>query len=161
MFTGDGAGGSGDFLMAAMHAHGFASLPTSQDPSDGLVLQDAYLTAAVRCAPPANMPTRSEVAACEPFLDDEFLALPRLAVIVALGSLAYDAAVQLLRRSGLGAAPRPRFIHGACYQATAGLSLMACYHPSRQNTHTGRLTAPMMRDVFGRARAIIDGRSGA
>jgi uracil-DNA glycosylase family 4 len=161
MFTGDGPGGSGDFLMASMYAAGFASSPTSQDPKDGLSLRDAYLTAAVRCAPPDNTPTPAELASCQPFLDEEFRALRRVAVVVALGRLAHDATVRLLVRAGLASAPRPRFGHGARHMTASDLELLDCYHPSRQNTQTGLLTAPMMTAVFQTARSIIDGRAGA
>lgn len=156
MFTGDGTGSSGDFLMAAMHATGFANIPTSTDGHDGLALRDAYITAAVRCAPPGNMPTPGELAACQPFLDDERRALAHIRVIVALGRLAHDAAVRLLGRAQV---PRPRFGHGARHTVGSRFLLLHSYHPSRQNTQTGRLTSPMLQAVFQDARSHITARA--
>src|SRR5215475_4925719 len=100
VFTGDGTGGSGDFLMAALHGAGFANIPTSQHPRDGLALRDAFIAAAVRCAPPDNKPTPQEIANCLPHLDAELAALPRVRVVVALGKIAFDAYLQLLQLSG-------------------------------------------------------------
>jgi uracil-DNA glycosylase family 4 len=159
VFTGDGIGGSGDFLMAALNRAGFANLPTSRDPSDGLELGDAFIAAAVRCAPPANKPTREEISRCQTHLEAEFDALPRIAVVVALGKIAFDAALRLLERRGTMLCPRPKFGHGAISTLPNGLTLIGCYHPSRQNTNTGRLTARMMDDVFGRARLALDSSS--
>jgi uracil-DNA glycosylase family 4 len=148
MFTGDGVGGSGDFLAAALHRAGFANKPTSQHAHDGLKLRDAFVLAAVRCAPPDNRPTRKEIASCLPHLEAELSALPRVSVVVALGKIGFDAFVQLLAHRGVAPRPRPRFGHGRLYALPNGLTLVGCYHPSRQNTHTGKLTAPMMDDVF-------------
>ncbi len=154
VFTGDGPRGSGDFLMRAMHEHGFASIPTARHPEDGLELSDAYIAAAVRCAPPDNKPTPAEIAACHPHLVAEAAALPNVRVIVGLGRIGFDAAWKLLADRGIVVKPKPAFAHDACY--TAGrYTVIGSYHPSRQNTNTGRLTAPMMDAVFRRARASL------
>ena len=155
VFTGDGAGGSGDFLMAALHAAGFANIPTSQHTGDGLALRDAYIAAAVRCAPPDNKPTPEEIARCLPHLDAELAALPRISVVVALGKIAFDAYLQLLKHNGAPVKPRPTFGHGVVYRLPNGQTLIGCYHPSRQNTNTGTLTAVMLRDVFRQARTAL------
>jgi uracil-DNA glycosylase family 4 len=148
VFTGDGAGGSGDFLMAAMHRAGFANIPTSRHPDDGLRLGDAFIAAAVRCAPPGNKPTTGEIANCRPHLDAEIAALPRIRVVVGLGKIAFDAYLQLLKERGIAIRPRPAFGHGLAHTLPDGHTLIGCYHPSRQNTNTGKLTAHMMDDVF-------------
>jgi len=154
VFTGDGAGGSGDFLMAAMHAAGFANQPTSRRPDDGLRLRDAFIAAAVRCAPPANKPTPTEIATCHPHLAAELDALPRVGIIVALGRIAFDACWRLAADRGIRPRPKPRFGHGVAYRVDGFPTVIASYHPSRQNTNTGKLTAPMMRQVFKRARSL-------
>jgi uracil-DNA glycosylase len=151
VFTGDG---SGDFLMRAMHHAGFANIATSRRADDGLVLSDAYIAAAVRCAPPDNKPLPAEIAACHPFLVAEAAALPRLAVIVALGRIGFDAAWRLLADRGVAAKPRPVFAHGAVYPVRGGPTVIGSYHPSRQNTNTGRLSAQMLEAVFERAAAL-------
>jgi uracil-DNA glycosylase family 4 len=159
-FTGDGAGGSGDFLMAAMHANGFASQPTSRSRDDGLVLTGAWIAAAVRCAPPANKPTRAEIAACHPHLRAELAALPNIRVLVALGRIAYDAVWRLvaedhesrLRAAGGWPKKRPAFEHAGVYRLPGAATIVAAYHPSRQNTNTGRLTPAMLRRAFRLAR---------
>jgi uracil-DNA glycosylase family 4 len=148
VFTGDAPGGSGDFLMRAMHAAGFANLPTSRHPDDGLRLKDAYIAAAVRCAPPDNKPTTDEIAACHPHLSAEFDALPRVRVVVALGRIGFEAALKLLGERGVAWRPKPAFGHGVVYTAPRGPALIASYHPSRQNTNTGLLTPPMIASVF-------------
>lgn len=155
VFTGDGVGGSGDFLMAALHRAGFANMPTSRHPGDGLALRDAFIAAAVRCAPPDNKPTPEEIARCLPHLDAELTALPGIRVVVALGRIGFDAYLHLLRRRGIVVRPRPAFGHGQTATLPNAQVLIGCYHPSRQNTNTGRLTAPMMDDVFGSARRRI------
>ena len=152
VFTGDGVGGSGDFLMAALHRAGFANIPTSRDPDDGLKLRDAFIAAAVRCAPPDNKPSPEEIANCLPHLDAEIAALPGVRVIVALGKIGFDAYLQMLKARGLVVRPRPQFAHGSIAQLSNGQTLIGCYHPSRQNTNTGKLTASMMSDVFRLAR---------
>jgi uracil-DNA glycosylase family 4 len=152
VFTGDG---SGDFLLSAMHAAGFASIPTSRSADDGLILRDAYILAAVRCAPPDNKPTREEIANCLAHLDAETAALPNVRVVVALGRIGFDAWLQLLRRRGVDIRPRPLFGHGLAHTLPNGQRLIGCYHPSRQNTNTGQLDAGMMDDVFRRARQAL------
>jgi uracil-DNA glycosylase family 4 len=155
VFTGDGAGGSGDFLMASLHRARFANIATSQHADDGLELRDAFIAAAVRCAPPQNKPTPAEIARCLPHLDRELAALPRVRVIVALGKIGFDAVLQLLKTRGISVRPRPSFAHGVAYTLANGHILIGCYHPSRQNTNTGKLTAPMMDDVFTKARKVL------
>ena len=148
VFTGDGPGGSGDFLMAALHRAGFANLATSRHPGDGLQLRNVFITAAARCAPPDNKPLPEEIANCRPHLAAEIAALPRLRIVVALGKIAFDAYLQLLKAHGVLMRPRPAFGHGVAHQLPNGQTLIGCYHPSRQNTNTGKLTARMMDDVF-------------
>ena len=155
VFTGDGVGGSGDFLMAALHHAGFANIPTSQRPDDGLVLKDAFIAAAVRCAPPDNKPTPEEIARCLPHLDSEVAALPRLQVVVALGKIAFDAYLRLLRQRDVIVRPRPAFGHASMDRLPNGQILIGCYHPSRQNTNTGKLTPAMMAAVFKRAATLV------
>jgi uracil-DNA glycosylase family 4 len=157
VFTGDGTGGSGDFLMAALNRTGFANIPTSARPDDGLQLTDAYIAAAVRCAPPDNKPLPEEIARCLDHLDSEVRALSNVQVVVALGKIAFNAWLQLLRRRGVAIRPRPRFGHGEVYSPIPTTSytpptVIACFHPSRQNTNTGKLTSAMMVDVFRQAR---------
>lgn len=152
VFTGDGVGGSGDFLMSALHHAGFANIPTSQRPDDGLTLTDAYIAAAVRCAPPDNKPTPEEVTRCLPHLDAELDALPHVRVVVALGRIGFDAYLQMLKGRGVAVRPKPEFGHGSVATLPNGQVLIGSYHPSRQNTNTGRLTAAMMRDVLRLAR---------
>jgi uracil-DNA glycosylase family 4 len=150
VFTGDG---SGDFLMAAMHATGFASLPTARSADDGLVLTDAYILSAVRCAPPDNKPTPAEIARCRRHLAAELAALPRVRVVVALGKIGHDA----YAHARDAATRAPVFGHGSEGRAAlGGPVLLGSYHPSRQNTNTGRLTAPMLAAVFRRARHLLD-----
>jgi uracil-DNA glycosylase len=145
VFTGDG---SGDFLMRAMHQAGFANIATSQRSDDGLVLQDVYILAAVRCAPPGNKPTPGEIAACHPHLVAEAAALRRMKVIVALGRIAFDAAWRLLGDRGIALRPRPLFGHGLVYHPAGGPVVIASYHPSRQNTNTRKLTPEMLSSIF-------------
>ncbi len=148
VFTGDGAGGSGDFLMGALHRAGFANIPTAQHPGDGLTLKGAYIAAAVRCAPPDNKPTPEEIARCLPHLGAEVAALTNIRVVVALGKIGFDAYLQLLKQQGVQPKPRPAFGHGVSHTLTNGQILIGCYHPSRQNTNTGKLDAAMMDEVF-------------
>jgi uracil-DNA glycosylase family 4 len=155
VFTGDGAGGSGDFLMSALHRAGFANMPTSRHPDDGLTLRDAFIAAAVRCAPPDNKPTLEEIANCLPHLDAEIAALPRVRVVVALGKISFDAYRRLLKRRGVVLRPQPEFGHASLHRLPNGQTLIGCYHPSRQNTNTGKLTARMMDDVFTQARRCL------
>ena len=148
IFTGDR---SGDWLFRALHRAGFANRPTSVDREDGLQLFDAYVTASVRCAPPDNKPTPEERRACAPYLARELSLLTRARVIMALGSIAMDAVANLE-----GMRPRPKFGHGAEAMLPSGRVLLGSYHPSQQNTFTGRLTEPMFDAVFTRARALIE-----
>jgi uracil-DNA glycosylase family 4 len=147
-FTGDGAGGSGDFLMAALHANGLANQPTSRTPDDGLMLTNAWIAAAVRCAPPDNKPTPREIRNCHPHLRAEIDALPNVRVFVALGRIAFDACFRLLADRGVIVRPRPAFEHAGVYRFTSAPTIVSAYHPSRQNTHTGRLTPAMLRQAF-------------
>ena len=155
VFTGDGPGGSGDFLMAALHRAGFSNIPTSRHPGDGLTLRDAFIAAAARCAPPDNKPLPEEIINCRPHLAAEIAALPRVKVVVGLGRIAFDAYLQLLASQGIAMRPRPAFGHGVVHQLPNGRTLIGCYHPSRQNTNTGKLTASMMDDVFRLSRTIL------
>jgi uracil-DNA glycosylase len=150
IFTGDR---SGDFLFASLHRTGFANQPTSVARDDGLELRGVYVSAVNRCAPPRNRPTPEERDRCLPFLEREIAALGVLRVIVPLGEYAWDGALRALRAIGLRATPRPRFAHAA--EAGVGpYTLIGAYHPSQQNTFTGRLTEPMLDAVFERARAL-------
>jgi uracil-DNA glycosylase len=155
VFTGDGGGGSGDFLMASLHRAGFANIPTSQHPADGLTLHGAFIAAAVRCAPPDNKPTPAEITNCLSHLEAELDALPDVRVIVALGKIAFDAYLQLLKRRSVIVRPRPVFAHGSLTRLPDGRTLIGSYHPSRQNTNTGKLTARMMDDVFRKVRRSL------
>ncbi|MFN7915103.1 MAG: uracil-DNA glycosylase [Vicinamibacterales bacterium] len=155
VFTGDGVGGSGDFLMSALHHAGFANIPTSQRPDDGLVLTDAYIAAAVRCAPPDNKPTPEEVARCLPHLRAELEALPNIQVVVALGRIGFDAYLQLLKGRGLVVRPKPAFGHGSVAHLPNGQVLIGSYHPSRQNTNTGRLIPAMLTSVMRTAARLL------
>jgi uracil-DNA glycosylase family 4 len=148
VFTGDGVGGSGDFLMSALHRAGFANIPTSHHPADGLTLRDAFIAAAVRCAPPDNKPSPEEIANCLPHLDAELAALPRVRVVVALGTIGFDAYLRLLDRRAVVARPRPAFGHARAHRLSNGQTLIGSYHPSRQNTNTGKLTVAMMDEVL-------------
>jgi len=155
VFTGDGVGASGDFLMAALERAGFANIATSQRVDDGLALRDAYIAAAVRCAPPANKPLPEEVDRCLPHLIDEVAHLPNLRVVVALGRIAWDAWLKLLvARGETLPRPRPAFGHGAIWEHN-GVILAGAYHPSRQNTNTGVLTPKMYDAVFRRVRQSL------
>ena len=156
VFTGDVPGGSSDFLMRAMHAAGFANMPTSRHPEDGLQLRDAYIAASVRCAPPGNKPTPAEIAACHPHLVAEAAALPRVKVIVALGRIGFDTTWRLLAGRGITVRPKPPFVHGRVYRPPGGPVVVASYHPSRQNTNTGVLTPPMLARVFEKARRLME-----
>lgn len=156
VFTGDGGGGSGDFLMTALHRNGFANIPTSQSIDDGLKLNDAYIAAAVRCAPPDNKPTPEEILACRPHLEAELQQLPRIQVVVALGKIAFDVWWKVLAGKGVVMRPRPPFGHGAVYKPAGAPVVIASYHPSRQNTNTGRLTPKMMEAVFRAAKRELN-----
>jgi len=146
VFTGDR---SGDWLYRALHRAGYANQPTSVWRDDGLALTDAWVAAAVRCAPPANKPTPEERDTCAPFFHREWALLSDVQVVVALGSFAYQAVAALT-----GLRPRPRFGHGVEVALPDGKTLVCSYHPSQQNTFTGVLTEPMFDAVFARARAL-------
>ena len=152
-FTGDS---TSDFLMTAMHATGFANMPTSQHRRDGLTLMDAYITAVVRCAPPDNRPSPTEIAKCHEHLQAETAALPRLRTVVALGRMAFAGYWRLMADRGITMKPRAKFRHGQVYAPRGAPPLVASYHPGRHNTNTGRLTPAMLADVFARARALIE-----
>jgi uracil-DNA glycosylase family 4 len=152
VFTGDR---SGDFLFAALHRAGLASQPTSVHAGDGLMLRGAWISAAVRCAPPANKPTPAERDACLPWSVRELALLGDLRVCVCLGAFAWEAALRL--RVAAGAPPparKPRFGHDALFEDGGWLAQLGCFHPSQQNTFTGRLTPAMLDDVFGHAVAL-------
>jgi uracil-DNA glycosylase family 4 len=150
VFTGDR---SGDFLFASMHRTGFANQALSVHRDDGLRLTDAWVAAAVRCAPPANKPTPLERDTCLPYAVRELDLLERVRVVVCLGGFAWDAALRILALRGDLPRPRPKFGHGSEAEV-GGLTLLGTFHPSQQNTFTGRLTPPMMDAVFERARAL-------
>ena len=154
MFTGDK---SGEFLYRALHDAGFCNQPYSTARNDGLVLRDAYITAPVHCVPPDNKPDRAEILACRRFLVRELAALKNVRVVVALGRIAFDSYLTVLQLSGsIQSRSSFRFAHGAVFHPTAdGPILLASFHPSQQNTSTGRLTAPMLRDIFLKARTIL------
>jgi len=156
VFTGDR---SGDWLFASLHRVGLATQPTSVHAGDGLQLVGARIVAAVRCAPPANKPTPQERATCAPWLDAELrLLAPYVKVVVALGAIGWDATLRAVASSGWGVArPRPRFGHGAGVELTGPngtVLLLGCYHPSQQNTFTGRVNEAMLDDVLGRAAQV-------
>jgi uracil-DNA glycosylase family 4 len=148
VFTGDR---SGDWLFASLHRTGFANQPTSVTVGDGLRLAGAWIAAAVRCAPPANKPLPSERDNCLPYAREELSLMPDVRVIVCLGGFAWAAACGLY-----GVRPRPKFGHGAEFALDSGRVLLGCFHPSQQNTFTGKLTEPMMDAVFGRARELAE-----
>jgi len=153
-FTGDA---SGNFMYPVLHEIGFASQPLATDRKDGLVLKDLYITAAVRCAPPDNKPLPLELANCAHYLDREFLGLKKAKVVVALGKIAFDAYLTHLKQ--LGIIERRRaflFQHGAKYKISDGRTLLASYHPSNQNTQTGKLTRAMFMQIFKEAARLAD-----
>jgi uracil-DNA glycosylase family 4 len=155
VFTGDR---SGDWLYRALHRFGFANQPTSTHRDDGLRLNDCYITAAIHCAPPDNKPTPEEIQNCRPFLLRELELLTNLRVTLALGRLAFDAALTAFQQLGWASfSRRPKFAHGVEHRLNGRLTLIASFHPSQQNTFTGRLTEPMFDAVFGRIRKILDG----
>ncbi len=152
MFTGDG---SADFLTPALHRAGFANQPTSVDAADGLRLDDLYVVAVAHCAPPGNRPSPQEIARCRPYLQAHLRALPNLQVVIALGQIAFQGLLRAFEMQGqILPAPRPRFAHGV-EVPLPGITLLGSYHPSRQNTQTGRLTEAMFERVFARARRLL------
>lgn len=155
MFTGDE---SGRWLFRALYRAGFANRPESLHAGDGLMLRDCYITAALRCAPPQNKPLPSERARCFPFLCEEFRLLTKVRVVVGLGKLAFESALAGYRTLGrVGFRAMPRFGHGVVVELN-DLTFLASYHPSQQNTFTGRLTEAMLDAVFAEARARLGGR---
>jgi uracil-DNA glycosylase len=146
MFTGDR---SGDFLYAALWRTGFANQPTSTDRSDGLTLRHAWITAPVRCAPPANKPTPDERDRCRPFLERELALLTDVQVLIALGQFAHQ-----VLSDHLGLRPRPRFAHGAVHELGDGRHMLDSFHVSQQNTFTGKLTPDMLDAVLLQARSL-------
>ena len=153
-FTGDA---SGDFMYPVLYETGFANQPTATERNDGLSLRDLYITAAARCAPPDNKPLPEELANCAPYLDREIAGLKNLRVVVALGKIGFDAYLNYLKRRGLLKSKAPYiFAHGAHYQLPDHRILLASYHPSRQNTQTGKLTRKMFVDIFRQASRLAD-----
>jgi uracil-DNA glycosylase len=153
MFTGDG---SGDFLTPALHRAGFASQPTSVHRDDGLELRDLYIAAVGHCAPPANKPTPQELDNCRPYLIRQLQILPNIQVILALGKIAFDGTLSALAQTGVTIpSPRPAFGHGAEHMV-GPYKLIATYHPSRQNTQTGRLTATMFDAIFAQVKRALN-----
>ena len=156
MFTGDS---SGETLFAALFRAGFANLPSGRHVDDGLVLNDAFITSIVRCVPPKNRPTAAEVSTCRAFAARELAMMPNIRIVLALGKLAFDQSSFLLTQSGYSV-PRVNFGHNVCHEVSAhdcsdSIYLMASYHPSRQNTQTGRLTDEMLDQVFSGVRSIL------
>ena len=153
-FTGDA---SGSFMYPVLHEAGFANQPTAIDRNDGLQLTDLYITAAVRCAPPDNKPLPQELAECSVFLDREIAGLAKVKVVVALGKIGFDAYLNSLKRRGLLPSRKPYlFKHGAHYEMPDGKVLLASYHPSNQNTATGKLTRGMFLKIFKQAAKLAD-----
>jgi uracil-DNA glycosylase family 4 len=153
MFTGDR---SGDWLYGTLHATGFANQPTSVHRNDGLALRDAYVTAAVRCAPPGNKPAPGEFRRCRPYLVQELKGFSRLRVVVVLGKIAFDSFLAAYQENGKEIPkPRPKFGHGVSIDLADGLRLICSYHPSQQNTFTGKLTKPMFQSIFDQAREAL------
>ena len=160
MFTGDATGGSGTWVAKALHRHGFATQPVSRRRGDGFRLRDAYITAALHCVPPDNRPLPVELARCAPYLVEELALLRRARVVIALGRVGFDAYLRALAATGVALPrPRPAFAHGARHALTgphgAPVTLLASYHPSRQNTQTGKLTWRMFDAVFRSARRLV------
>jgi uracil-DNA glycosylase family 4 len=158
-FTGDA---SGKFMFPVLYETGFANQPNATDRNDGLELRDLYITAAVRCAPPANKPTPQELAECSQFLDRELDGLEKVKVVVALGKIGFDAYLNYLKRrtplSGRQDYPFRAYLfkHGASYRLPDGKVLLASYHPSNQNTQTGKLTRAMFVEIFKQAAKLAD-----
>lgn len=158
MFTGDR---SGDFLYRALYEAGFASQPTSLRRGDGLRLNNCYLSAALHCAPPGNKPQPEELGNCRPYLEQEFALLKTVRAVLALGHIAFDTYLRLALPAGRGHRSAFRFAHGGSYSLPDGVPrLFASYHPSRQNTQTGRLTPEMMKQVLERIREFLQNKLG-
>ena len=158
-FTGDA---SGKFMYPILHEAGFSNQPYATDRNDGLELKNLYITAAARCAPPDNKPLPQELASCAPFLDREMDGLKKVKVVVALGKIGFEAYLNYLKRRGLLNSKKPyRFQHGAAYKTPDGRILLASYHPSNQNTQTGKLTRQMFAAIFKEATRLADSQEGA
>ena len=158
-FTGDG---SGDFLYPILHETGFASQPNATSRDDGMQLTDLWITSVGRCAPPANKPTPQELRNCAPWIDQEIALLKHLRVVVCLGRIAFDGLLAHLHRTGkITSRSGFAFAHGAEYTLPSGLHILASFHPSLQNTNTGRLTRSMFRSIFLRARKLAELRSSS
>lgn len=159
IFTGDR---SGDWLYGALYGAGFCNQPNSNDRDDGLKLKDCYITAAVRCAPPDNKPTRIEFERCRPYLVQELKLLKNVRVVMALGKIAFDSFLAAHQRNGgVIPKPRPRFGHGESIVLPDGSTLICSYHPSQQNTFTGKLTRAMFHDVFRQAKRALSSHLNA
>ena len=153
LFTGDD---SGNWLYNALFRQGWANQPIATHRGDGMTLTDAYITAAARCAPPQNRPTPEELSNCIPYLDAELDLLDRLEVVIALGGIAFDRFLRLWKSRGNEVpTPKPRFGHNVVYELPPGLKLVGCYHPSRQNTNTGKLTREMLDEAFATAKSLL------
>ncbi len=153
LFTGDD---SGNWLYNALFRQGWANQPIATHRGDGMTLTDAYITAAARCAPPQNRPTPEELSNCIPYLDAELDLLDRLEVVIAFGGIAFDRFLRLWKSRGNEVpAPRPRFGHNVVHELPPGLKLVGCYHPSRQNTNTGKLTREMLDEAFATAKSLL------
>ena len=157
-FTGDR---SGEWLYEVLHRYRFANLPRSLHRQDGLTLHDCFITQVIHCAPPGNRPERQEIANCQPYFLDELQLLENVELIMPLGRLAFDAFLRAYQQAGNPLpSPRPRFQHGKRIHLSTGHVLLPSYHPSQQNTQTGRLTRAMFHQVFAVARTLLDGRRG-
>ena len=153
VFTGDR---SGDWLYGALHKYGFANQPNSDHRKDGLQLRSCYVTAAVRCAPPANKPLKDEFEKCQPYLAQELVLLRHVRVVIALGKIAFDAFLKAhWDNGGARLKPHPKFGHGVSVRLDGKLTLIASYHPSQQNTFTGKLTREMFHAIFDEARKVL------
>ena len=156
IFTGDR---SGDWLYSALHKFGFANQPTSVDRNDGLKLIDCYITAAIHCAPPDNKPLPSEFNSCRPYLLDELQHLKDVQVVIALGMIGFKTFLSARKQLGLtNPSPAPPFAHGAVARLADSTTVISSYHPSQQNTQTGKLTEKMFDDVFSKARKVLNSR---
>jgi uracil-DNA glycosylase family 4 len=154
IFTGDR---SGDWLYGALHAAGFANQPHSHHRNDGLRLTDCYITAAVRCAPPGNKPTLQEFRRCRPYLVQELQIMKQIRVVIALGKIAFESFLKAYEETGQTLArPRPLFAHGLSARLSQDLTLLCSYHPSQQNTFTGKLTRAMFQAVFEKAKEVLE-----
>lgn len=158
-FTGDG---SGNFLYPVLYEAGFASQPMATSRDDGMRLRDLWITSVVRCAPPGNKPSPKDIANCAPYLDEEVAILTGLRVAICLGKIAFDGFTQHLLRTGrITSRSKLKFAHGAEYKLPDGLTVLASYHPSLQNTNTGKLTKAMFLAIFRRASEICEGAAAA